>query len=150
VASDKRKWLDDPRTVDFRQMVRAARGSSHGVAGIGEALETHGISRDWLRDRDWGRAPVLPEDLVTLRALLDTAAATVTRYGAVSYAVRQTASATLARARRGEVAAMREVVAAFCVQCSDKACYDATCLLRPISPLPLASSAHRNDPLSSS
>jgi hypothetical protein len=119
------------------------------VAGIGEALIEHDIRRDWLRDRDFGRAPVTAADLVTLQALLQTAQQIVGRYGAVNYAVKQTAAATATRAARGEVSAMRELVAAFCVQCSDKACYDATCVLRPISPLPLRGSAFVNDPLSS-
>lgn len=149
MPADKRKWLHDPRTVQFREIVRSARAGKRGIMGIGEALEAHSIRRDWLRDRDFGRAPVLDEDLITLRALLETARQTVSTHGSVLYAVRQTASATAARASRGQVSAMREVVAAFCVQCSDKACYDATCLLRPISPLPLASRAHLNDPLSS-
>lgn len=150
MTARNRKWIDDPRTVQFRQLVRDARGDERGIAGIGEALASHGIRRDWLRDRDFGRAPVLDEDLVTLRAILDTARQIVTRDGVIAYAAKQTAAATAARAGRGQVSAMREVVAAFCVQCSDKACMDATCLLRPISPLPLASRAHRHDPLSSS
>jgi hypothetical protein len=92
---------------------------------------------------------VTAADLVTLQALLQTAQQIVGRYGAVNYAVKQTAAATATRAARGEVAAIRELVAAFCVQCSDKSCYDATCVLRPISPLPLRGSAFVNDPLSS-
>jgi hypothetical protein len=149
MAARDRRWLSDERTVAFRAAVRAARQGGRGVAGIGEALIEHGIRRDWLRDRDFGRAPVTAADLVTLQALLQTAQQIVGRYGAVNYAVKQTAAATATRAARGEVSAMRELVAAFCVQCSDKACYDATCVLRPISPLPLRGSAFVNDPLSS-
>lgn len=148
MATRDRRWLSDERTVAFRAAVRAARDGGRGVAGIGEALIEHGISRNWFRDRDFGRAPVTLEDLSTLRAVLDTARQIVGRYGAVNHAIKQTAAATATRAARGEVAAIREIVAAFCVQCSDKTCWDATCLLRPISPLPLASRAAQHDPIS--
>lgn len=149
MASRARRWMADPYTLRFRSLVRDARRGKRGVEGIGEALIEHGISRDWLRDRDFGRAPVMPHDLITLTNILETAHQMVSRYGAVAQASRQTASATAARAARGEVAAMRDLVAQFCVQCSDKACYDATCVLRPISPLPLASRALQHEPLSS-
>lgn len=144
----RRIWQNDAATLEFNRLVREARGIKYGITGISVALRVHGLSRNWLRDKDFGRSQVRPQDLSTLRAVLETAAAAASGDSGIRIRMTEVKNSAEKRARQHEVYEVRRLISAFCRQCSGERCMDACCVLRPISPLPIHPDAARNEPSS--
>lgn len=92
-----------------------------------ECMPDYGRSTHWLRERYYGRATVAPSDV-------DWVLAASGMPTLVDIDVNPTTQ---------EFVRMRTAIAAFCLSCdggtdiSQASCWDGTCPLRPVSPLPL-------------
>lgn len=132
--------LATPEGKIFRAMVAKGRNGSRSLSGVTRAQEALGLPSSWLRERFAGRIRIRPSDLEVLKRLIEEAQGQPFKSGPVL-------SPQPDRRENYEAVTYRRAVRRMCRECvgaessepdSDLECPDASCPLRPISPLRLS------------
>ena len=132
--------LATPEGKIFQAMVLKARDGSRSLSGVTRAQEALGLPSSWLRERYAGRIRIRSSDLEVLKRLIEEAKGQPFRSGPVDDSPPE-------RKINYEAVTYRRAVRRFCRECvgaeaaesdRDLECPDASCPLRPISPLRLS------------
>lgn len=120
LVDDARIVLDIPRT--------------HVFAYAAES----GLTRNWLRERYYGRAVVVPQDLVVVQALVQ---AMIRSKGRKPMNAAEIERPQVGGDVEGRLVEYADAVADMCLACcgyaTEPKCWDSTCPLRSVSPLQL-------------
>ena len=120
LVDDARIVLDIPRTHVFAYAAESGR------------------TRNWLRERYYGRANPTPGDLVVVQALVQAMIKSKGRKPMNAVDVERPQVGGDVEGRLVEYAdAVADMCLACCGYATEPKCWDSTCPLRPVSPLPL-------------